>query len=129
MHLMSHRLRAVLSTIGLVALLIYAIYRGSNNASLAVFTGVAALALSQTMSAYLLAVLDAKTLRAERWLLPGRWIESPVPFAGEIVALQGRFLLLKTADGGDQRIPAQVVFTSPTTIYDAKPPPPTQETA
>lgn len=119
---MTHRLRAIASTIGLIAVLIYAIYAGSHNPSLAVFTGVAALAFSQVMSGYLLAVLDAKTLRAERWLLPGKWIESPVPFAGEIVALQGRFLLLKTADGGDQRIPAPVIFSTPTTIYDSKPP-------
>jgi len=118
---LNHRIHAIVSTITLAGLLVYAIYAGSHNPSLAIFTGIAALALSQSLSGYLLAVLDAKTLRAERWILPGKWIESPAPFAGTITGLQGRFLLIRTEDGGDLRVPAQLVFNVPTTIYDSKP--------
>lgn len=120
---MPHRLRAIISTISLAAILVFAVYEGSHNPSLTIVTGVIALAASQTAAGYLTAILDSRTLRAERWLLPGKWIESPVPFAGEIVALQGRFLLIRTEDGGHTRVPAPVIFATPTTIYDAKPTP------
>lgn len=119
---MTHRLRALLSTIGLLALLVFAVYEGGHNPSLTVITGVAALAFSQTAASYLVGVLDSRTLRAERWIVPEAWIESPTPFAGTIIGLQGRFLLIRTENGGHMRVPAPMIFSTPTTIYDAKPP-------
>jgi len=120
---LTHRLRAIISTVALAAILIFAVYEGSHNPSLTIVTGVIALAASQTAAGYLTAILDSRTLRAERWIVPGAWIESPTPFAGTIIGLQGRFLLIRTEDGGHMRVPAPVIFSTPTTIYDAKPTP------